>query len=97
MAKTVKEFSHWHGNRPEGNYPWDEWLNGEVWVLTEEDLRKQDFVDMARYIHKVAKMRGLSCRTKRWDWDPRSQTYNSLYVQAWKEDKNAKKSSKTSR
>ena len=83
MAEVVKEFDHWTANQKDGGYPWDKWLNGEIWRLTDDDLRKQDFVDLARYVHKVARKRGLDCKTKRWDWDSKTQTYGCLYVQAF--------------
>lgn len=82
MAEVVKEFNHWKSNQRENGYPWDEWLDGQIYKLGPEDLRKQTFDDLARYIHKKAKQRGIEVRTKRWDYDPNTKTYQSLYVQA---------------
>jgi len=90
MAETVKEFDNWDTNQKMGNYPWDQWLDGQIWRLTEEDLRKQEFVDLARYIHKVAKQRDMTCKTKRWEWDKATQTYGCLYVQAFPKGKKDK-------
>ena len=92
MAEVVKEFHHWKSSarlESEG-YPWDEWLDGQIYKLGPEDLRKMTFDDLARYIHKKAKQLGLVVQTKRWDYDRDTQTYQSLYVQALlnREEKN---------
>jgi len=84
MAEIIKEFHHWKSSarlESEG-YPWDEWLDGQIYKLGPEDLRKMTFDDLARYIHKKAKQLGLEVQTKRWDYDKDTKTYQSLYVQA---------------
>tara|TARA_B100001996_G_scaffold151958_2_gene115651 strand:+ start:1703 stop:1972 length:270 start_codon:yes stop_codon:yes gene_type:complete len=82
VARTVKEFPY-RGLRGNEIYPWDEWLNGEVWELTEEDLAGMEFKELARYSHKVAKDRNLACRTVRGGWDKQRGVYTTLHMQAY--------------
>ena len=92
MAEVVEEFDDWHSNYPDG-YPWDEWLDGRIWKLTLEDMRHcSTFDDLARYIHRKARSRGLVARTKRWDYDKKTREYGCLVIQAFpKKGKNNRK------
>lgn len=72
MAKQVNEWP----NSARRFYPWDEWLNGDIWELE----RDQDFVNTAAAFraqaYVAAKARGLRVRTTSHDAD-------SLTIQAY--------------
>ena len=81
MAKKVKEFTHWYAQRPD-RYPWDKWLNGDIWRISDDDLQAMPMVELMRYAHKKARERNIGLRAKRWDWDSKTGQYESLYLQA---------------
>jgi len=64
MAEVLNEFAFVKG-APKRVYPWDEWLDGQVWRLT----RGEDFNCLASsfqcMVSRVAKVRGLLCSTAR--------------------------------
>lgn len=82
MSTVVESFDAW-GHAAPGEYPLDEWLDGRTHRIVHSDLRSMGFADLARYLHRAAKRRGLACRTKRWDWDAEAGIYMALYVEAW--------------
>ena len=98
MAKKVKEFGHWNAQRPD-TYPWDKWLNGDIWCITEDDFQAMPMVDLMRYAHKKARERNVGLRAKRWDWDPETGEYESLYLQTFplEEGKQNAKTANTSK
>jgi len=86
MAEICNGFDQWTNQG--SSYPMDEWLNGDTWRITEADLQAMGFSDLARYIQRVGKQRGLKVRTKRWDYvlvdtpHGKQRLYQSLYVKA---------------
>lgn len=63
MAETLPEFDfRW---RKGSNYPWDEWLNGQIWQLTtgqDFTIAPVSLISSARY---EAVDRGMKVRTRR--------------------------------
>jgi len=55
MAHQVPEFKH-----RRGKYPWDEWLNGAIWVVTKGedfDCQTDSFVAALDYACKTRKLK----------------------------------------
>lgn len=74
MAKTVGKFPHTTG-KGVFRYPWDEWLNGEVWELVAgKDFTALFAADFRPQVYRMAKQHGCLARTQILD--------NKLYVQA---------------
>tara|TARA_R100000808_G_scaffold4752_3_gene15079 strand:+ start:16226 stop:16501 length:276 start_codon:yes stop_codon:yes gene_type:complete len=86
VAEIANDFDQWDSQG--SSYPMDDWLDGQTWKITEEDLQHMGFSDLARYIQRVGRERGLRVKTKRWDFvvvdTPRGKqrVYQSLYVKA---------------
>lgn len=62
MAKVIENFEFYR-NSPKGHYKWDEWLDGQIWELTEG---LDYFVSIGSFrvsILKAAKKRGIKART----------------------------------
>lgn len=75
MARTVAE------NIPKvyRKYPWDDWLDGRHWVLTQaEDFPTATVESMQILAHRTAERRGLQLRT--------STSGGELHLQAFDKD-----------
>lgn len=63
MAERVKEWPQWKPAPRRTKYPWDEWLNGDMWVLEQG----KDFTSaperMRQVIGMTARYRGLRVKT----------------------------------
>jgi len=71
MAKKVKGFpTLQRGSR----YPWGEWLDGSVWMLTQGEDFSGTAEHFRAHVYSAAKVRGLAAKT--------SRTGDTLYIQA---------------
>ena len=74
MAKKVKETPFPNGNRP-SKYAWDQWLNGECWLLIQGEDFDIDVQPFRSCAIMAAKKRKLKVRTKR--------STEGVYLQAY--------------
>ena len=62
MAKTLSEFPSDHtGGRPE-SYPWDQWLDGQPWLLTNGEDYKTTTKQFRGAAEAAARRKGLWIR-----------------------------------
>lgn len=59
MAKVVKDFP---GTKRGGTYPWDKWLDGQVWELTRGKDFTVSIVNFRSMVYCESKRRGLTAR-----------------------------------
>ncbi len=80
MAEIVEpnavEWSAHAGRQP--GYPWDEWLDGQVWCLVKGEDFSAGMASMRSLVSYTAGRRGLKYRSK--------MVGNSLYVQVLHSD-----------
>ena len=62
MAKKV---SAWPKNISNTRYPWDQWLDGNIWALTKGDDFEQDSEHFRAHVYIAARNRGKKARTTR--------------------------------
>jgi N-acetyl-anhydromuramyl-L-alanine amidase AmpD len=55
MAKVLKDFKPSRKRGPEPRYPWDDWFDGQQWLLTRDEDFKSTLVIMQDTIRKKAK------------------------------------------
>jgi hypothetical protein len=63
-----------HGNQGRTKYPWDEWLNGKIWLLTEGVDFSISITSMQSSVTNAARNRGLKVTMRKRE--------EGLYVQA---------------
>lgn len=73
MAKVLKQFAF--GGRAGVKYPWDEWLDGQIWELTHGKDFNCVVVNFRSAVYVEAKRRGKKVRI--------SLRENSVVIQAW--------------
>ena len=73
MAKKVKELPERLGGGMSEQYPWDEWLDGDVWMLAQGEDFDVVPTSFANTVRSAAKRRGYSVTTR--------IRGNSIYVQ----------------
>ena len=65
MAEAVARLPGSGGRKKMEDYPWDEWLDGQVWLLK----RDKDFAptpqSMRAYVYRAARSRGIGVETVR--------------------------------
>jgi len=57
MAKVLKEYDRSESDVKQGRppiYPWDEWLDGRIWELTQGEDFEISMDNMENYIRKTA-------------------------------------------
>jgi len=57
MAEQLTEFTREARSGPDPTYPWDEWLGGGIWRLTEGEDYKCDRTSMIDLIRKTTAKR----------------------------------------
>ena len=62
MAKKV---SAWPTNSSNTRYPWDQWLDGNIWELTKGSDLAQDSEHSRAQVYIAARNRGKKARTTR--------------------------------
>jgi hypothetical protein len=65
MAKKLKTFDFQREQGSKYSYPWDKWLDGNIWELSQgEDFRESISPSNFRIMaYQAAKKRGLKIRT----------------------------------
>lgn len=79
MARRLKSFNWNGGSEKKSKYPWDKWLDGSIWQLTQGRDYAIKTSSLRVTATKEAKERGLKLRTKIVD-------SKCLVIQAYKED-----------
>jgi len=69
MATVVEQLPHPGGRRPPGEYPWDEWLDGQTWVLQQGVDYTVATRAMRAYAYRAGRARDLTVSTVRGDDD----------------------------
>ncbi|MBF86323.1 MAG: hypothetical protein CL489_17855 [Acidobacteria bacterium] len=62
-------------------YPWDSWLDGQLWRVGPEDITRSSFRNLSTYVNRIARARGITVRTRRAEYDEKTRTYGCLYIQ----------------
>lgn len=79
MAKKLENHS-WGNTRPgRARYPWEEWLDGDVWMLEKDVDYQRDNVSFRVAVHQAAKSRGMSVMTE-------STPEGNMIIQAIKQE-----------
>lgn len=76
MSRVVTTWPKPRQRRGGWCYPWQRWLDGQIWVL---HLGTDFICDQGRFVqaaYNAARRRGLKCRTS---WNPETQ---EMHVQA---------------
>ena len=79
MAKEIS--GEWPQNSHKTKYPWDQWLNGNVWELLEGVDFTNDLQRMRVQTYVAAGKRGLKARTSQ-------SGPNKLIIQAYSPEEN---------
>jgi len=83
MAEVVRGFRNWqHLSKIATTYPWDDWFDGQQWRLTEADLAKMPFDDLARYAHKRATQVGIKVKCKRIEYNSETRRFAAMILEA---------------
>lgn len=83
MAAVIRGFRNWERYSKISNaYPWGDWFDGQQWRLTEADLRKTSFDDLARYAHKKAAQFGIKAKCKRIEYSMETKKYVAMVIEA---------------
>lgn len=62
MAEQIESYD-WKSRRARKRlYPWDEWLNGQTWRISKDDIRVA-FTSFRSMAYSAAHIRGLRVRT----------------------------------
>ena len=78
MAKTLSEFPSDHtGGRPE-MYPWDQWLDGRPWLLTNGEDYKTTTKQFRNAAEAAARRKGL--------WIRGQVQKNGIVIQAYEKE-----------
>lgn len=62
MAQRITEWPQWRSKRL-SKYPWDDWFNGEMWVLKQGEDFEASPERMRQMIGVTARHRGIKVRT----------------------------------
>lgn len=73
MARMVEQMPG-HGNRGRNKYPWDEWLNGKVWLLEQGVDFYISITSMQSSVTNAARSRGIKVMMRKRE--------EGLYIQA---------------
>lgn len=58
MAKVLKEYERTPPGRP-AIYPWDDWLDGRIWMIKQGEDFDSDINAMSEHIRRTAQRRGI--------------------------------------
>jgi len=61
VAKVLKKYEPSKRPGPEAKYPWNDWFDGQIWQITqEEDFPDSTVASMEDLIRKTAKQYGYT-------------------------------------
>jgi hypothetical protein len=63
MARTLKRFDFPERHAANSRYPWDQWLDGQIWQITRGEDFDISTESMRVRLYPAAKARGGSIRT----------------------------------
>lgn len=64
MAKVLKSFDFKTGVASASKYPWNEWLDGRIWEITQGEDYSIKPISMAQNVWKAARDNGKASKIK---------------------------------
>lgn len=64
MAEKLNEFPGGNRTKGGGKYPWDEWLDGSVWLLRQGEDFSTSMISFRATASKMAKRNGKKVRSR---------------------------------
>lgn len=78
MARTVNTLPDArHHTNPTNPYPWDDWMNGQVWLIDNDDISHTNADSFILRAWHAAKRRGMRVKTRK--------RAEGVYIQAFKD------------